>query len=80
VGTPFLERANDKPQERARAIIERRPDLERFFENGPLGSGAGRANVEVDKRARGKRSAGRASFASASRTSSIDDVLIHGPA
>jgi hypothetical protein len=33
VGTPFLERANGKLQERARAIIERRPDLERFFEN-----------------------------------------------
>ena len=33
VGTPFLERADGKLQERARAIIERRPDLERFFEN-----------------------------------------------
>jgi hypothetical protein len=33
VGTPFLERVNGKLQERARAIIERRPDLERFFEN-----------------------------------------------
>jgi hypothetical protein len=32
VGTPFLERINGKLQERARAIIERRPDLERFFE------------------------------------------------
>jgi hypothetical protein len=32
VGTPFLERVNGKLQERARAIIERRPDLERFFE------------------------------------------------
>ena len=31
VGTPFLERVNGKLQERARAIIERRPDLERFF-------------------------------------------------
>jgi hypothetical protein len=33
VGTPFLERVNGRLQERARAIIERRPDLERFFEN-----------------------------------------------
>ena len=33
VGTPFLERVNGKLQERARAIIERRPDLERFFED-----------------------------------------------
>lgn len=32
VDTPFLERVNGKLQERARAIIERRPDLERFFE------------------------------------------------
>jgi hypothetical protein len=32
VGTPFLERAHGKLQERARAIVERRPDLERFFE------------------------------------------------
>ena len=33
VGTPFLERVNGKLQERARTIIERRPDLERFFED-----------------------------------------------
>ena len=33
VGSPFLERANGKLQERARAIIESRPDLERFFED-----------------------------------------------
>ena len=33
VGTPFLERVQDKMQERARAIIERRPDLERFFDD-----------------------------------------------
>jgi hypothetical protein len=33
VGTPFLERVNGKLQERARAIIERRSDLERFFES-----------------------------------------------
>ena len=32
VGTPFLERVRDKLQERARAIIERRPDLERLFD------------------------------------------------
>jgi hypothetical protein len=30
-GTPFLERVQGKLQERARAIIERRPDLERDF-------------------------------------------------
>jgi hypothetical protein len=33
VGTPFLERVQGKLQERARAIIERRPDLEHFFED-----------------------------------------------
>ena len=33
VDTPFLERANGKLLERARAIVERRPDLERFFED-----------------------------------------------
>jgi phytoene dehydrogenase-like protein len=32
-GTPFLERINGRLQERARAIIERRPDLERFFDD-----------------------------------------------
>jgi hypothetical protein len=31
-GTLFPERAQDRLQERARAIIERRPDLERFFD------------------------------------------------
>jgi hypothetical protein len=31
VGTPFLERIQGNLQERARAIIERRPDLEHFF-------------------------------------------------
>jgi hypothetical protein len=31
VGTPFLERVQSKLQERARAIIERRPDLEHLF-------------------------------------------------
>ena len=33
VDTPFLERANGRLLERARAIIKRRPDLERFFED-----------------------------------------------
>lgn len=33
VGAPFLERIQGKLQERARAIIERRPDLERFFDD-----------------------------------------------
>jgi hypothetical protein len=33
VGTPFLERVRGKLQERARAIIERRPDLEHLFDD-----------------------------------------------
>jgi hypothetical protein len=33
VGTPFLERTQGKLQERARAIIERRPELEGYFED-----------------------------------------------
>ena len=33
VGTPFLERINGTLQQRARAIIERRPDLERLFDD-----------------------------------------------
>ena len=33
VGTPFLERINATLQQRARAIIERRPDLERLFDD-----------------------------------------------
>jgi len=33
VGTPFLERIHANLQERARAIIESRPDLEHFFDN-----------------------------------------------
>ena len=33
VGTPFLERIHGKLQERARAIIDRRPDLEHHFED-----------------------------------------------
>jgi hypothetical protein len=32
VGTPLLERMQGKLQERARAIIERRPDLGHFFD------------------------------------------------
>jgi hypothetical protein len=31
VGTPFLERVQGKLQERARAIIEHRPELHRYF-------------------------------------------------
>jgi hypothetical protein len=31
-GTPFLERVQGKLEERARAIIERRPDLEHLFD------------------------------------------------
>jgi hypothetical protein len=33
VGKPFLKRINGKLQDRARAIIERRPDLERLFDD-----------------------------------------------
>ena len=33
VATPFLERIQANLQERARAIIERRPDLEHFFKD-----------------------------------------------
>ena len=33
VGTPFLDRMHANLQERARAIIERHPDLERLFED-----------------------------------------------
>ena len=33
VGTPFLDRIHANLQERARAIIKRRPDLERLFED-----------------------------------------------
>jgi hypothetical protein len=32
VGAPFLDRTHDKLKERARAIIERRPDLECYFD------------------------------------------------
>ena len=32
-GTPFLERVRGKLQERARAIVERRPDLEHLFDD-----------------------------------------------
>jgi hypothetical protein len=32
VGTPFLERIQANLQERARAVIERRPDLEHLFD------------------------------------------------
>jgi hypothetical protein len=32
VATPFLERTQGKLQERARAMIERRPELDRYFD------------------------------------------------
>jgi hypothetical protein len=32
VGTPFLERTQGKLQERARGMIERRPELDRYFD------------------------------------------------
>jgi hypothetical protein len=31
VGVPFLERTHRKLQERSRAMIERRPNLDRYF-------------------------------------------------
>jgi hypothetical protein len=31
-GTPFLERTHSKLQERTRAMVERRPDLDRYFD------------------------------------------------
>jgi hypothetical protein len=31
VGAPFLDRTRDKLEERARAIVERRPELEYYF-------------------------------------------------
>ncbi len=33
VGTPFLERVQGKLQERARAIVDRRPELEHYFDD-----------------------------------------------
>jgi hypothetical protein len=33
VGVPFLERTRDKLEDRARAIIERRPELEHYFDD-----------------------------------------------
>jgi hypothetical protein len=33
VGAPFLERTRDKLQERVRAIVERRPELECYFDD-----------------------------------------------
>ncbi len=36
VGAPFLERSHSKLQERARAIIERRPELELYFDDPHL--------------------------------------------
>jgi predicted nuclease with TOPRIM domain len=35
VGTPFLERTQGKLQERAKGIIERRPELEHSFDDSP---------------------------------------------
>jgi hypothetical protein len=32
VGTPFLERTHGKLQERTHAMIERRPELDRYFD------------------------------------------------
>jgi hypothetical protein len=56
VGAPFLERTRDKLKERARAIIERRPDLECYFddfatEKGLPGDSSREARLEVALRA-----------------------------
>jgi hypothetical protein len=37
VGVPFLDRTRDKLEERARAIVERRPELEYYFDDLDLG-------------------------------------------
>jgi hypothetical protein len=44
VGAPFLERTRDKLKERARAIIERRPELEHYFDDFATERGVPRDN------------------------------------
>jgi hypothetical protein len=56
LGAPFLERTRDKLKERARAIIERRPELEHYFtafdtEKGVPGDNSREARLEVALRA-----------------------------
>jgi hypothetical protein len=56
VDAPFLERTRDKLEERARAIIERRPELEHYFtafdtEKGVPGDNSREARLEVALRA-----------------------------
>jgi hypothetical protein len=56
VGAPFLERTRDKLKERARAIVERCPELEHYFddfatEKGVPGDSSREARLEVALRA-----------------------------
>jgi DNA-directed RNA polymerase specialized sigma subunit len=44
VGAPFLERTRDKLRERARAIVERCPELEYYFDDPTLTDVASRAD------------------------------------
>jgi hypothetical protein len=44
VGAPFLERTRDKLRERARAIVERCPELEYYFDEPALTDAASRAD------------------------------------
>jgi hypothetical protein len=55
VGAPFLERTRDKLRERARAIIERCPELEYYFDDPTLRDIASR----VDPKAHALFSEGR---------------------
>ena len=47
VGAPFLERTRDKLLERARAIVERRPELVTYFKDPTLRDAAS-GNVPID--------------------------------
>jgi hypothetical protein len=51
VGAPFLERTQDKLQERARAITERRPELEHHFDDFTEGVRSRESQLEVALRA-----------------------------
>jgi hypothetical protein len=56
VGAPFLERTQDKLKERARAIVERCPELENYFddfatEKGVPGDSSREARLKVALRA-----------------------------
>jgi hypothetical protein len=45
VGAPFLERTRDKLKERARAIVERRPELKHYFDDLDLGKAVSGGNA-----------------------------------